>query len=390
LKFFTIFFALAAVLPFSIGLEAQPAVPLGEDYQWQTVAGGFNSPLLAANAGDGTGRLFVVEQDGYIFVVNAADGSYDEFAPFLDVSHLLSRDVFQGGYTERGLLGLAFHPNFAENGLVFINHTDANGNTVIARYQVAADNPNVLDVSSRTELLTIPQPFYDHNGGNMAFGPDGYLYISVGDGGSLGDNPGAPAQDLSMLLGKMLRIDVNDETYRVPEDNPFVGVEGAQPEIWAYGLRNPWRFSFDRETGDLYIGDVGQFSYEEINFQPAGDAGGENYGWYNYEGMHPYMERSAPENMTLPVAEYPHRVGCSVTGGYVYRGSALPELQGIYFFGDYCSGRIWTLLRNADGEWQVQPFMQTGFTISSFGEDEAGELYVVDFKGDIARLVRAE
>lgn len=373
--------------------ETTPAVseisaPKGSDYQWIPMVGGFNSPILATNAGDGSGRLFVGEQGGVIFIVQG--GEYDDTDPFLDIWDALSNDVFQGGYTERGLLGLAFHPDFENNGLFFVNHTDRNGDNVIARYHVNPDDPNHVDESSRVELLKIHQPFYDHNGGGMAFGPDGYLYIGVGDGGSLGDDPGATAQNLSVLLGKLLRIDVDAETYTVPPDNPFVGVENAMPEIWAYGLRNPWRISFDAATGDLYIGDVGQADYEEIDFQPAGFAGGANYGWYNFEATHPYNGREAPENMTLPVAEYPHLIGCSVTGGYVYRGAALPELNGVYFFGDYCNGRIWTLFKHADGQWHVQPFMETGYTITSFGLDEQGELYLVNYKGGVFRLGRAE
>jgi glucose/arabinose dehydrogenase len=382
-------FILALLLPFALAMHAQDATPeVTPDtsaYTWIQVASGFNSPLYVTHAGDDTGRLFVVEQDGYIFVLDE-NGSYDDFDPFLDISALLSPDVFQGGYTERGLLGLAFHPDFATNGLFFINHTDLNGDTIIARYHVKPDDPNHADIASRTEILKIPQPYYDHNGGVLAFGPDGYLYIGVGDGGSLGDDPGAAAQDLSTLLGKILRIDVNADTYTIPENNPFVGVEGAQPEIWAYGLRNPWRISFDRATGDLYIGEVGQLSYEEIDFQPADSPGGENYGWYDFEGLHPYHRETPPENMTAPITEYPHTEGCAVTGGYVYRGEALPELQGAYFFGDYCTGKIWTLVRDSAGEWQLQPFMQTSATISSFGEDQAGELYMVDYKGDVLRL----
>lgn len=377
------------LLAFSLNASAQNATPEAtpdtSPYTWVSVASGFNSPLYVTHAGDGTGRLFVVEQGGYIFVVDE-NGAWDDFDPFLDISAMLSQDVFQGGYTERGLLGLAFHPDFAENGLFFINHTDLNGDTIIARYHVNADDPNHADTASRTEILKIPQPFHDHNGGVMTFGPDGYLYIGVGDGGSLGDDPGATGQDLSTLLGKILRIDVNAETYTVPADNPFVGFEGALPEIWAYGLRNPWRFTFDRVTGDFYIGEVGQFSYEEIDFQPADSPGGENYGWNEYEGLHPYLDGVAPENMTPPIVEYPHSEGCAVTGGYVYRGEALPELQGTYFLGDYCTGKIWTLRRHDAGEWQFHFFMQTPATISSFGDDEAGELYLVDYKGDIFRL----
>lgn len=383
------FLLLAMLIPLAVhAQDAAPESPRGDQYEWAPVASGFNSPIFLTSAGDGSGRLFVGEQDGYVFIVK--DGVYDDTDPFLDIWDRLSRDVFQGGYTERGLLSLVFHPDFKNNGLFFVNHTDKNGDNIIVRYHVNPDDPDHADTASRTELLRIPQLFYDHNGGGMGFGPDGYLYIGVGDGGSFGDNPGVTAQDLSLLLGKVLRIDVNADTYTVPPDNPFVGVEGAQPEIWAYGLRNPWRLSFDRVTGDLYIGDVGQADYEEIDFQPAGFAGGANYGWYNYEGMHPYMGREALPNMTLPVAEYPHIVGCSVTGGYVYRGAALPELQGVYFFGDYCNGRTWSLVHDAAGEWTVQPFKLTGWTITSFGVDEQGELYLVDYKGGVYRLARAE
>ncbi len=380
--------SLFMLLALAVSANAQQSAPLGSQYRWVPIVDGFNSPTVAIAAGDGSNRLFVGQQDGYIYVVE--DGQYDATNPFLDIHDLLSQDVFQGGYTERGLLGLAFHPDFKNNGLFFINHTDRAGDNIIARYQVDADEPNRADPNSRVELLKIHQLFYDHNGGAIQFGPDGYLYIGVGDGGSLGDSPGATAQDLTTLLGKLLRIDVDAETYRVPPDNPFVNTPDAQPEIWAYGLRNPWRLSFDRLTGDLYIADVGQSDYEEIDFQPAGAPGGANYGWVLYEGMHPYQGGVAPENMTLPVAEYPHLIGCSVTGGYVYRGEALPELQGIYFFGDYCSGRTWTLYRDESESWQVQPFMQTGYVISSFGQDEAGELYLVEYKGGIYRLERAD
>lgn len=390
-KLTALFVAILALLAATTA-SAQDATPEAtadaSPYRWVPVAGGFNSPLYVTHAGDGSGRLFVTEQDGYIFVLDE-NGTYDDFDPFLDISALLSQDVFQGGYTERGLLGLAFHPNFAENGLFFINHTDANGDTIVARYHVNPDDPNHADVASRTELLKIPQPYYDHNGGVMAFGPDGYLYIGVGDGGSFGDDPGATAQRLDVLLGKILRIDVDSETYSVPEDNPFVGTEGALPEIWAYGLRNPWRFSFDRATGNFYIGDVGQFTYEEINFQAADSSGGENYGWYLLEGLHPYKGEITTQIMIPPVAEYRHNEGCSITGGYVYRGEAMPELQGTYFFGDYCTGKVWTLTRDETGRWWMELFMQTSAIISSFGEDEAGELYIVDYKGEVYRLEAA-
>ena len=399
-KYSVFIMLLAALLPLCIHAQSTAeataegpslTTPDGSQYQWTQVASGFNSPVLVTHAGDGSGRLFVVEQDGFVFII-PKDGilSYRDQDAFLDISNLLSQDVFQGGYTERGLLGLAFHPDFKDNGLLFIAHTDKAGqNIVIARYHVNAMDSNRVDLASRKEILTIPHSQYDHNAGNLAFGKDGYLYVGVGDGGSQGDNPGAPAQDLTMLLGKLLRIDINADTYTMPKDNPFANTADARAEIWAYGLRNPWRFSFDRQTGDLYIGDVGQSDYEEIDFQPTGDPGGENYGWKNFEGMHAYNGAAAPTNMTLPVAEYPHLVGCAVTGGYVYRGANLAELQGIYIFGDYCNGRTWTLFRDAAGSWKVTPFVSTGYTISSFGEDEQGELYLVDFKGTILRLSRA-
>jgi glucose/arabinose dehydrogenase len=368
-----------------------PAVPVGSNYTWVEVVSGFDNPLLVTHAGDGSGRLFVGEQTGFILIVQ--DGDY-LFDPFLDISGLLSNDVFQGGYSERGLLGLAFHPDYANNGYFFVSHTDERGDNRIVRYQVSADDPNRADPATRTEFLHIPQPHYDHNGGNIAFGTDGYLYIGIGDGGSLGDDPGMYAQNTSSLLGKLLRIDVNtpdgDRPYSIPADNPFVSTDGALPEIWAIGLRNPWRFSFDRATGDLYIGDVGQELFEEINVQSAGTPGGANYGWYWYEANQPH--RTLPPNppeITLPVTEYPHIVGCSVTGGYVYRGAALPELNGVYLFGDYCTGRTWSLLRDESGAWRVQPFIHTGHIISAFGEDEAGELYLVDYKGALLRLERA-
>ncbi len=242
-------------------------------------------------------------------------------------------------------------------------------------------------------MLTIPQPFSNHNGGDLAFGPDGYLYIATGDGGSGGD-PLDSGQSLDTHLGKLLRIDVNggDATggtpYAVPADNPFVNTAGALPEIWAYGLRNPWRFSFDRDTGDLYIGDVGQNAFEEVNFQSADSAGGENYGWNVMEGFHCYNADSCDESgLVLPIAEYPHSEGNSVTGGYVYRGAAIPELVGQYVYGDFGSGRVWRA-QQQNGEWTNEPLLESGLNIASFGEDEAGELYVVAINGGVYRLTK--
>lgn len=370
--------------------EATPVVTLRDAgvepgrYQWQPVYEGFNSPLFVTHAGDGSGRIFVVEQAGAILVLQ--DGALLP-EPFLDVFDHLSQNVHQGRYTEQGLLGLAFHPDFAENGQFFIHHTDLYGDNVIARYTVSADDSNRADPASRTVLLTIDQPFPDHNGGSIAFGNDGFLYAGIGDGGNPND-PNNNSQDGATLLGKILRIDVNAETYAVPLDNPFFDTPGYLPEIWAMGVRNPWRFSFDRATGDLYIGDVGQWAIEEVSFEPSDHPGGANYGWSAWEGSQRYREEIAVDaaDATMPFFEYEHSAGCSVTGGYVYRGAALPELHGVYFAGDYCSGAVWSAYRDRAGRWRTDPFMQTGFTISSFGEDEAGELYLIDYKGAIYRL----
>ncbi len=365
----------------AVSVQAQASTPPDPSgVKLTTVASGFLRPLFLTNAGDS--RLFVVEQGGKIWIVN--DGQKSS-APFLDVSALVSAEAKGSGYSERGLLGLAFAPDYASSGVFYINYTDVNGNTVVARYHVSADNPDAADPNSAVTILTQQQPYANHNGGNMAFGADGYLYIGLGDGGSGGD-PQGNAQNLGTLLGKILRIDVNADTYSVPPDNPFVNTQGAKPEIWAYGVRNPWRFSFDRETGDLYIGDVGQDKWEEVDFQPAGDPGGENYGWNIYEATHPYSGAAAPANLVMPVAEYGHNVGITVVGGYVYRGAAIPSLVGYYFYGDYGTGLIWSLYRDASGQWQSSTFMSGVGTISSFGQDASGELYVVDYGGRILRF----
>jgi glucose/arabinose dehydrogenase len=282
------------------------------------------------------------------------------------------------------LLGLAFHPDYADNGLLFVNYTDRQGDTVVARFAVS-DDPDQADPDSASIVLTVAQPAPNHNGGNIVFGPDGYLYIGLGDGGDAGDAFGN-GQNGQTLLGAMLRIDVSvgdGAPYSIPPDNPFTGDPGVLDEIWAIGLRNPWRYSFDRLTGDLYIADVGQNVYEEVNIQPAASPGGENYGWPIMEGQHCYPERAScsAEGLALPVIEYDHTQGCSVTGGYVYRGRAFPALEGVYLFGDYCSGRIWGLAPGGDGTWQVAELIQSGVQISSFGEDEAGEIYVLDMRG---------
>jgi len=348
----------------------------------ELVTGGLTSPVAVAHTGDS--RLFIVEQIGRIRVFDTTLRT----DPFLDIRSLVS----SGG--ERGLLGVAFHPRYAENGFFYVNYTNTSGDTVIARYTRSATDPNRADPNSRRQILTVDQPFSNHNGGQLEFGPDGYLYIGLGDGGSGGD-PDNRAQNLGDLLGKMLRIDVDTETgYAIPPSNPFVGRTGARPEIWASGLRNPWRYSFDRLTGDLWIADVGQGLWEEVSFQPATSIGGENYGWKRMEGTHCFSPPNGCNNGTLvlPVIEYDHSGdACSVTGGYVYRGTRNPHLAGLYLYGDYCSGEIWGAFRGASGAVQSFPLLDTGFFISTFGQDSLGEVYVADHRGGVLyRIVDPE
>lgn len=361
------------------------AAPDSARYTWELFSSGFDNPVFVTHAGDGSGRLFGIEQYGLIWIMEPDGTQHDE--PFLDISTLISADVQRGTYSERGLLSVAFDPDYRENGEFYLSYTDERGDSRIARYRVSATNPDRADPNSGEIILELVQPAYDHNGGQIAFGPDGYLYAGFGDGGNLED-PNGNGQSGQIWLGKMLRLDVRgQETYAIPADNPFVDDPDFLPEIWAYGVRNPWRFGFDRATGDLYIGDVGQWLVEEINFQPADSTGGENYGWSVYEGMNLRgTEEPAGFSMVEPAVAYTHSEGCSVTGGYVYRGSALPELNGYYFYGDYCNGLVWTLWRDSAGTWQHALFEDTGRQISSFGEDEAGELYLVDYKGEILRL----
>lgn len=343
----------------------------------EPVAAGFRQPVFATHAGDGSGRIFVLEKAGRV-VALAADGSNPQ--TFLDIS-----DRVGSSSSEQGLLGLAFAPDFTASGRLYVYYTDKNGDTVVARYAANADH-SAADPASETILLAAPQPAANHNGGMVAFGPDGYLYAGLGDGGAANDRFGN-GQNLGTVLGTVIRIDVSGDGAVAPADNPFVEQAGARPEIWAYGLRNPWRFSFDRLTGELWIADVGQNQWEEVNVQPAGSAGGENYGWPIMEGTHCFQADTCQQDgLTLPVAEYSHALGCSVTGGYVYRGAAQPALQGIYFYGDYCSGRIWGLVQ-VDGQWQNVELLSSGVQISSFGETEDGEVLVIDYNGNLARLV---
>jgi glucose/arabinose dehydrogenase len=352
----------------------------------QLVAGGLETPVGLAHAGDGSGRLFVVEKVGRIRVFQ--DGELLT-APLLDIS-----DRVGSAENEQGLLGLAFHPGFAENGLFFVNYTDSQGATVVSRFSMAVgwdpDGPPAADPGSEVPLLRLDQPASNHNGGHLAFGPDGYLYIGTGDGGGSGDKFGN-GQNGATLLGAMLRLDVDSgEPYTIPADNPFVGDSDIRDEIWAMGLRNPWRYSFDRLTGDLYIADVGQNLYEEVNFQPAAHAGGRNYGWPIMEASHCYpADRECDQaGLTLPLLEYGRAQGCSVTGGYVYRGEEFPGFQGIYLFGDYCSGRIWGVAAQAGPEPPVVELARADVQLSTFGEDEQGELYLLDMgRGELFKLV---
>jgi glucose/arabinose dehydrogenase len=376
---------LIAVAGCSGGSASSPApapVPGGwPQVSLSRVAGGFVLPVHVTHAGDGSGRIFVVEQAGRIRIL---DNGAALPSPFLDISSLVAC------CGEQGLLSVAFPPGFPAKQHFYVNYTRiADGATVVARYRVSAGDANAADPASEEVLLTIPQPFSNHNGGQLAFGPDGYLYIGMGDGGSGGD-PLNSGQTPGVLLGKLLRIDVESGTvpYGIPATNPFLGMAGYREEIWALGLRNPWRFSFDRGTGDLYIGDVGQSAVEEIDVQPAGDRGGRNYGWNLMEGAGCYNSATcATAGLTLPIATYDHSQGCSVTGGMVYRGAALPALQGIYFYGDYCSGRIWGLRGNGAG-WETALLADTTLTITTFGEDESGNVYVINFaNGELLKIL---
>jgi glucose/arabinose dehydrogenase len=349
-------------------------------------AGGFTQPLYVTNARDGTHRLFVVEQTGRIKILA---GSTVLATPFLDLHTRVSC------CGERGLLGLAFHPSYRTNGRFFVNYTDLNGNTVVAEYHRSTTSANRASTTGRV-LLRVTQPYANHNGGMLAFGRDGYLYIGLGDGGSAGD-PGNRAQNLGSLLGKILRIDVNHRTgtlqYAIPSTNPFVGRTGDD-RIWSYGLRNPWRFSFDRKTGDLWIGDVGQARYEEIDraLASAGGGRGRNYGWRVMEGRACYSPATGcnTSGKMLPMAVYSHTDGCSVTGGYSYRGSQYPAMYGAYLFGDYCSGNIWALVAGGSNAQTPSLVLASGHSISSFGESESGAIYLTDLSsGEVFRLAGA-
>jgi len=375
-----------ALIGTGYGVAAVAGVPVLRTVE---VAAGFTQPLFATSPPADPSRLFVLEKEGVIRIIQG--GEVLE-SPFLDLTSIVNSD---GG--EQGLLGLAFHPNYAENGFFYLNFTIGAGflqqdKTVVARFRVS-ENPNAADPDSQVTLLEFNQPLSNHNGGMMAFGPnDGYLYIASGDGGGANDtfNNG---QDLETFLGKMLRIDVDSgNPFAIPPDNPFVDDPDAFNSIWAYGLRNPWRCSFDREPGDLYIADVGQDAREEINRQPASSMGGENYGWRIAEGFACRGGEGScgtNEGFTPPIFDYSHDVGRSVTGGYVYRGDNIPGLEGTYFFADFVTSRIWSFRPDMNGgvteftEWtpELSPEDRNFQGIASFGEDASGELYIVDFGG---------
>jgi glucose/arabinose dehydrogenase len=405
----SIFVFLAMLMAFSGGLSAaatmaqdapaaiaQPGGDLPGDpaIELEQVAEGLIDPINAASAPDDSGRVFIIERVGQIRILQ--DGELLE-TPFLDIGEEVKID-----FLEQGLLGAAFHPDFASNGKFYVYYSDyrTNGDHFLVEYTVSADDPNVADPASGRVLMTIEDPYVNHNGGTLHFGPDGYLYIAIGDGGLAGD-PYDNAQGLDALLGKLLRIDVNTDgtvPYAIPEDNPFApgGVEQssvanekaqdgsyrpeAMPEIYAYGLRNPWQFSFDQQTGDLYIADVGQVAWEEINYVPAGEGAGLNFGWDIMESAHCYppdAEEACGSFGTLPVAEYAHgEDGCSITGIGVYRGTASPALDGIYFASDFCSGKVWGLAQDEAGAWQFEELFDSDLLVTGAGQGQDGELYL--------------
>ena len=351
------------------------------EIKYEPVASNLDLPVFITNAGDGSKRLFVIEKRGKVKIIKSGK--------VLEKSFLDIRDRVRSRESERGLLSLVFHPDYSKNGRFFVYYTDLNGSATISEFRVS-DKPNRALKDSENILLKIKEPAINHNGGQLQFGPDGYLYIGTGDGGSAGDHLGN-AQNQNVLLGKILRIDVdNGKPYSNPKSNPFTHTIWARDEIWAYGLRNPWRFSFDSKTGDLYIADVGQNKWEWVHFQPSGSKGGENYGWNYLEGFHEYK---VPENVdwsgiTFPVVEYSHDEGCSITGGYVYRGVDSPSIDGTYFFSDFCSGKLWGLKKNKNSKWIWTEFLETPFNVSTFGLDERGEIYFADFgKGEIYRII---
>ena len=368
------------------------------------IADGFKKPLFITSYPTDSNLLYVVEQAGRIIVIENGEKLK---RPFLDIKKQVVNPSRPGD--ERGLLGFAFHPNHTKNGKFYINYMNNDGYTVVSEFTVK--NKQRANHSSERILFDLKQPFSNHNGGHMAFGPDGYLYISIGDGGKSGD-PNNAGQDLNTIFGKVIRIDVNQTPYGIPKSNPYYGQENKRGEIWAWGLRNVWRFSFDRENGDIFYGDVGQNKWEEINYEPAKSKGGVNYGWRIMEARHCYNpeDNCNESGLTQPILEYPNDAnymrtltgmdqpdvdGCSVTGGYVYRGKKIKGLQGTYLFGDYCSGNVWSFkvengkaveFQNRTEEINLAEGEFTNY-ISSFGEDADGELYIIDYNGGVYKII---
>lgn len=385
----TLLIAAIVVAQFAIGStaraqESSPFDPAAFKIGLELLAKGFDRPVLMVDANDGTGRAFVVEQGGTVRLLVDGEILAD---PFLDISQRVSND------SEQGLLSIALHPEFAANGTFFINYTDTNGNTQVERWSVSTENSNVADPPSAETILTVEQPAPNHNGGLLLFGPDGYLYVGLGDGGNQGD-PNGHGQDTNTLLGSILRIDIDNSdnglAYGIPDDNPFASGDGGLPEIWLYGFRNPWRFSFDRATGDIFIGDVGQGDFEEIDRYPAG-SDERNFGWNLMEGSACHATPDCDQSgLVLPIFEYSHDLGCSVTGGYVYRGDEHPSLSGVYFLADYCTGLLWGLGRAENDEWVASEPVETGLNMSSFAEDAGGQLFVLDLNGAIYRVVTGQ
>ena len=373
------------------------------DLKLSKINDGFDKPIYVTSFKLNHNYHFVVEQDG---IIQLLKNKKKMRSPFLDISDRVHQTFYPAD--ERGLLGLAFHPKFSSNGYFYVNYIDQEGYTVISRFHC---KEMFVNKNSEKILLKILQPYSNHNGGHLEFGPDGYLYISIGDGGSAGD-PENRAQNLNNYFGKILRIDVNDgDPYGIPKDNPFTYNNSANKEIWSYGLRNVWRFSFDKLTGDKYLGDVGQNNFEEINFESSSGKGGLNYGWKIMEGFHCFESSECnSKNLILPIYEYPNnanyiktlagikqkdRDGCSVTGGYVYRGKLIPELYGKYIFGDYCTGKVWSFNYNGKDIYNFENHTNSimnsidkkSFYLSSFGENDEGELFMIDYSGILYQVI---
>lgn len=399
---FAAFLIFVGVIPCCNQPESQPLThnqPVNKaQVKFQLITDQVHSPVAFGVAGDGSNRMFICQKEGKVWIVQNGKLLAQ---PFLDVSNQLIH--INSGYDERGLLGIAFHPAYKTNYKFYVYYSvpsNAKGSdhkSLVAEYKSSANNPNVADLSTKRVVMEIEEPEQNHNGGNLAFGADGYLYIGLGDGGGQGDKHGiiGNGQNLASLLGKILRIDVSGQPYSVPKDNPFVNRKNVRPEIWAYGFRNPWRFSFDKVTKQLFAGDVGQNKYEEVDIVTKG----ENYGWRIKEAFHDYdTDGPAGSKFIEPIHEYSHDDGISITGGYVYRGKALAEFEGKYIYGDY-NGSMWVLTKTGN-KWtnstlNVSNKPEGNMQILSWGQDEAGELYMlVSFsnsgggKGSVYKLVK--